>query len=108
MKRTPLNKVGKRGKRMAAGDAQFRKAVRENANGLCEKCGRQGQHSHHVVYRDSGLLRNDPRNGCYLCFECHALAHSERTAFDTWFAMHRPSDYNFIDENRFRSTKEVA
>ena len=121
LKRTPLKRTaalkagtaklkpkGKRGKRYAFEDKWFSDAVKSNAKGICERCGRAGEHAHHVAGRKSKLLRFDLRNGVYLCALCHGFAHQHKPEFEVWFATYRPSDYNFIDENRFRSTKEVA
>lgn len=105
---TKLKSKGKRGKRYEFQDEWFAQAVKANAGGVCERCKEQGQHAHHVAARKSLLLRFDTRNGVYLCAICHGYAHQHKKAFEVWFATHRPSDYNFIDENRFRSTKEVA
>lgn len=68
-----LRSIGKRGKRLAAGDARARREARERAKGICQRCGKAGSDHHHWVRRAIESVRHHPWNQCYLCRECHAF-----------------------------------
>lgn len=54
----------------------FRAKVIVRADGVCERCGEDGEHVHHIiaVYKDLDLCV-DERNGEYLCAGCHNDEH---------------------------------
>lgn len=57
----------------SAREKKWRRQVRENANSVCEQCGRyapRGQADHIIAIGDQGALY-DPANGQWLCYPCH-------------------------------------
>lgn len=56
--------------------AEWRKAIKKRANGVCEDCGAAGVEAHHVrpVYQ-GGV--NVLSNGKYLCQSCHNAQHTD-------------------------------
>lgn len=56
--------------------AEWRKAIKKRANGICEECGASGVEAHHVrpVYQ-GGV--NVLSNGKYLCQSCHNAQHTD-------------------------------
>lgn len=57
--------------------AEWRKAIKRRANGVCEKCGENGIEAHHIrpVYQ-GGV--NVLSNGVYLCKPCHNAMHRDK------------------------------
>lgn len=78
MKRTRLNRTGRKAKRDHESRVSFVRAVREHAQGSCQRCwlfvGSINIHPHHLLPRSLGGT-NDPSNGVGLCFECHRGVH---------------------------------
>lgn len=66
--------------RKSPGYKSWRRAVKENAGGVCEACqnnhpGRM--HAHHVKgFASHPELRLDVTNGAWLCDDCHREAHA--------------------------------
>jgi ferredoxin len=49
----------------------------------CRNCGSINFQIHHRKFR-SGLGRNNPRNGCPLCLECHEKCHTDAAFAQKW------------------------
>ena len=50
---------------------------------VCRSCGNPFIQFHHRKFR-SGSGRNNPRNGCPLCLECHARCHEDAEFANYW------------------------
>lgn len=70
-----------------AGDARWRRLVKKQAGGLCERCRRPRDLDGHHVWPKSHYphLRHDLANGIALCRECHDYAHASPPAFRHWW-----------------------
>ena len=53
---------------------KLRKQVCERDNYTCQLCGRQANHTHHIIYRSHGG-KHIPENLICLCIACHETAH---------------------------------
>lgn len=85
-------------------DRLWRTIVKSKGN--CEWCGKPGRDCHHQIGRSRHFLRNDPRNGVYLCASCHWRFHNVES--DTgWemFKRQRPGDYEYICEHKHTLAK---
>lgn len=72
LKRTPLKKVGKQGRR----DRVNSKQCKDRADGYCEICGDIGTEHHHLLLRRLfPQYVNDPDNHIWVCHNCHRMAH---------------------------------
>lgn len=92
MTRTRLNPIGARGRRLAPGDAEWRRLVMVSASGYCQwpTCRNKAVHAHHYEGRQARPeLRHDVSNGRALCASCHVAAHRYPNAARTMLA-HEP------------------
>lgn len=87
-RRTPNR--GERGKF----NPDVRQEIIERDKGLCIRCRRPAIHIHHITYR-SQLGTGTKRNGVCLCYQCHEMAHSNKTERE-W--LERWRDFN-LDRN---------
>jgi hypothetical protein len=72
----PLRRTRLKARRLDPRDLTWAAAVRDAANGFCQRCGNFGHHSHHVASRKRRPdLRWDVSNGRYLCALCHQYIH---------------------------------
>lgn len=66
-------------------DRLWSKAILKRDNGICQKCGKQGNNPHHIFTRAIKHLRHDMANGILLCSYCHVFgkesAHMGAEAF---------------------------
>ena len=61
---------------------EWAEAVRTKADGLCERCGQEGQQAHHIrEVAELIALIIDPDNGEWLCKTCHVAHHSYRDTY---------------------------
>jgi 5-methylcytosine-specific restriction endonuclease McrA len=87
MKRTAL----KNRNRHAYGDRKDRQALVERDGEMCARCGRPGDHLHHILCKSSHPdLRRKPENHILLCRECHDYAHSHIGDFRRFVSEARP------------------
>lgn len=76
-------------------DNLWRELVKKNADGKCERCGREGKYlnCHHIFSRSRKSVRWDESNGCLLCAGCHSLrndsAHKSPLEFSDWIRARR-------------------
>ena len=77
--------------------------------GYCEVCNKPGQNAHHIIGRINYNLRWDLKNGCLLCTSCHKFsrnsAHNNPVYFINWFRVHRPEDYEYLQDKKFLAVK---
>lgn len=66
-------------------------------NGICQNCGKAGEHSHHVVYRSLGG-KNCANNMILLCFRCHDQEHNIRQTRTVDYYLNRVK----LNEEKFR------
>lgn len=71
-----MNSAGAYGEHVFCSLAEWRKAIRKRANGVCEKCGAEGVAAHHVIPVYQGGI-NALSNGIYLCQACHSAQHTD-------------------------------
>ena len=69
--------------------AEWKRIVRQRANGTCEKCGEPGAHAHHLLTRGAyPNYASDLDNGIFLCPKCHVFhkgsAHGDPDGFRYW------------------------
>ena len=88
-----LKPIGKRGKRLAAGDAEARQQARERAQGICEQCGEAGADHHHWVRRGIESVRHHRWNQIYLCRECHDFWDDNAEAQREWIRANLPPEH---------------
>ena len=86
-------------------DSAFSYCVRERAQWICERCGKQyesgsqGLHCAHFQGRGAWATRYEPANCFALCFGCHQLMDSRKGTFAEWFKETRGEDvYNIVLE----------
>ena len=70
-------------------DRLWQEAVKKNAKGLCEYCGKKGESAHHFIGRANLSTRWIIENGVYLCNSCHTgsskfSAHLTPDLFEEW------------------------
>jgi len=67
----------KRGIKRSPNYLQWRKAVLERDNHICQNCGEvKANHAHHILpFRDNPLFRFDIENGITFCEKCHMNYH---------------------------------
>lgn len=86
----------------------WRELVKLNAGNRCEVCGVSDKvkmcYCHHYIGRRTKLLRLEPRNGVYLCFQHHTggvlSAHNDPEWFRQWMREHRLEDHQFVCKKR--------
>ena len=85
MKRTPLKRgkplrqIGRRGRRNAPKDRQWKLAVLGRSLGICELCRARNRYldAHHIEGKQARPdLRHDVQNGAALCRKCHDWCHA--------------------------------
>lgn len=89
LRKTPLARLGRRGKRNLSADNAWRLAVKVRDKWLCQRCKRKTAYveAHHILGKQSNAhLRHDIRNGVTLCVDypgiggCHYnYAHGNKT-----------------------------
>lgn len=89
MRKSPLKKVGKRGKRFRLADEVFAKFIKDRTNLTCERCGLSAEsygelHCSHRINRDDQTLRWEPDNADCLCPECHRFFEDNTNAYWEW------------------------
>ena len=76
MKRSPLNRIGKKGRKDAAELAKASKAVSDRSGDVCEIChASEATQKHHIQRRSQGGS-NEPENLLHLCLWCHHWVHA--------------------------------
>jgi 5-methylcytosine-specific restriction endonuclease McrA len=54
-------------------ERKWRRQIKEDANGICEQCGRYAPHGQadHIIPVADGGAKYDIANGRWLCYPCH-------------------------------------
>jgi 5-methylcytosine-specific restriction endonuclease McrA len=95
---TCLKKVGRRGKKNRVTDQKDRENLNVRTEGMCERCGRPGDHLHHVLPKSHHPeFRDVPANHLKVCMECHEWFEANRTLGWDWFCRNRNDDALAID-----------
>lgn len=76
-------------------EREWQRAVDEQANYRCEKCGGvKFLEHHHVFGRRYKSIVHDPENGVLLCSQHHVpWAHAEPKVFQLWIRLLRGEDW---------------
>lgn len=77
-------------------DSLWSKVVKVRARGRCERCGRQGEHAHHIFTRRAKSTRYELANSCFLCLSCHSFAHNNPIEFKAWVEERMGEKFNAL------------
>lgn len=64
--------------------AQASRVVWQRDQATCRRCGKPGEHIHHIVSFQVEALRADPDNLVLLCKPCHHWVHSRKNKKQEW------------------------
>lgn len=87
-----LAPIGRRGKRLAAGDARARRQARAHAKGICQRCGKAGSDHHHWVRRGIESVRHHRWNQSWFCQECHDFLGANPEYQRDWIRANLPAE----------------
>ena len=100
MKKRKYKKKTERQKLIKELDAQTSKIVKKRDKGICQRCGRRGTETSHVVPRSNYYLRWNLNNLKWLCHRCHFFWwHKNPMAAWQWYQLEFPERADFVLEH---------